>query len=132
MKPITGGCLCGSVRYRSANPPERSTLCHCSTCRRVSGSHALGLVTVARKGFQFTANFPAEYRSSVSVVRPFCSKCGTPLTYLHEGWPDAIALTISSLDVPNDAPPTDHTWMSEAIAWDKPSDGLKQYETDRP
>jgi len=130
MKPITGGCLCGSVRYGGANPPERSILCHCSTCRRASGFHALGLVTVARKRFQFTAASPAEYRSSVSVVRTFCSKCGTPLTYSHEGWPDEIALTISSLETPSDSP--DHTWMSEAIAWDKPNDGLKQYETDRP
>jgi len=89
-------------------------------------------VTVAQKGFQFTAKSPAEYRSSISVVRTFCSKCGTPLTYRHENWPDEIALTISSLDAPNEAPPSDHTWTSEAIAWDKPNDGLKQYQTDRP
>jgi hypothetical protein len=132
MEPITGGCLCGSVRYRSANPPNRSTLCHCSTCRRASGANAQGWVTLARAGFQFIASSPAEYRSSIAVRRTFCSKCGTPLTYWHEGWPDEIAVSIGSMDAPNEAPPSDHTWMSEAIAWDKPADGLKQYDTDRP
>jgi hypothetical protein len=58
-------------------------------------------------------------------------KCGTPLTYWHEGWPNEISVTISSLDAPADAQPTDHTWMSEAISWDKPADGLREYQTDR-
>ncbi len=46
MVQITGGCLCGSVRYRSANPPDRSTLCHCSTCiscARLSDGGAEGI-----------------------------------------------------------------------------------------
>jgi hypothetical protein len=132
MNSIFGGCLCGLIRYQSAGQPSRSTLCHCSSCRRASGAHALGLVTVAMAGFQFIASSPAEYRSSASVLRTFCSRCGTPLTYWHEGWPDEIALTISSLDAPAEAPPTDHTWMSEAISWDKPADGLRQYQNDRP
>jgi hypothetical protein len=132
MGSITGGCLCGSVRYLTTGSASRSTLCHCATCRRASGSHALGLVTVTMQGFQFTTQAPAEYRSSELVLRTFCATCGTPLTYWHEGWPAEISLTIGSLDTPTDAPPTDHTWMSEAISWDKPADGLTQYDTDRP
>jgi hypothetical protein len=87
---------------------------------------------MAKDGFEFVAGVPAEYRSSASVIRTFCSKCGTPLTYWHLGWPQEISVTISSLDTPADAPPTDHTWMSEAISWDKPADGLREYQTDRP
>jgi hypothetical protein len=90
------------------------------------------LVTVARQGFQFTAGTPAEYRSSEAVVRTFCSSCGTPLSYWHQAWPDEISLTIGSLDDPSDVPPSDHTWMSEAITWDRPADGLMKYDTDRP
>ena len=87
---------------------------------------------MAIDGFRFTASSPAEYRSSTLVRRTFCSKCGTPLTYWHEGWPDEIALSIGSTGAPNEAAPSDHTWMSESIAWDKPTDGLRQYDTDRP
>lgn len=77
MMVLTGSCLCGSVRYQSG-APIRSTICHCSSCRRASGSHALGLVTVARTGFTWTASNPAQYRSSAAVVRTFCGTCGTP------------------------------------------------------
>src|ERR1700675_3609302 len=132
MSVIAGRCLRGSVRYESAAGPSRSTLCYCSSCRRASGAHALGLVTVAKQGFAFTAHPPAEYPSSASVLRTFCAKCGTPLTYWHQEWPDEISLTIGSLDAPADAPPTDHTWMSEAISWDKPADGLTIFQANRP
>jgi len=131
MNVITGGCLCGAVRYRCGAPLNPATLCHCRSCRRASGAHALGLVTVARDGLQFTAEHPQEYRSSAAVVRTFCPRCGTPVSYWHEGWPGDISLTIGSLDRPECTPPEDHTWMSDAVAWDVPVDGLKRFPEDR-
>jgi hypothetical protein len=128
---FTGGCLCGEVRYESSAPRSPATLCHCPSCRRASGSHVLGLVTVARSDFRITAGSAQEYRSSAAVLRTFCPRCGTPLTYWHESWPDEISLTIGSLDTPEVAPPADHTWMSAAISWDDPADGLRRFQTDR-
>jgi hypothetical protein len=131
MNPILGGCLCGSVRYQGAGTPSSATLCHCVTCRRASGSHLLGWMTFAKKDFRFTATLPAEYGSSKPVLRTFCSRCGTPLTYVHEDSPDTIDVTIGSLDAPSAHAPNDHTWMSDALAWDKPADGLRQYPATR-
>jgi hypothetical protein len=129
---LTGGCLCGAVRYQSAASEYRSTLCHCASCRRSSGAHALGWVTVAVRGFRITAGTAAEYRSSPSVSRTFCSQCGSTLTYAHESWPAEISLCIGSLDAPEGVPPHDHIWMSDALAWDLAPDGLPQYPGDRP
>ncbi|MGO9934921.1 MAG: GFA family protein [Steroidobacteraceae bacterium] len=131
MNPITGGCLCGEVRYQCTAPPDHSTFCHCATCRRASGSHVLGWVTFAKSSFQFTSNPPAEFRSSKSVLRTFCPICGTPLTYRHEKSPDEIDVTIGSLDAPDNTSPADHIWMSDALAWDKPADGLPQFKSER-
>ena len=131
MLVLTGGCLCGDIRYQCEAPFMAPTLCHCSSCRRASGSHVLGLVTVARQSLRFDAGQPKEYRSSAAVRRSFCARCGTPLTYWHEGWPDDVSLTIGSLDNPELAPPADHTWMSEAVAWDGPMDGRVCYAADR-
>jgi hypothetical protein len=89
------------------------------------------LFTVAQQGLRFTAEHPAEYRSSATVVRTFCRRCGTPLTYWHEGWPSEVSLTIGSLDRPELVPPEDHMWMSEAVAWDDLSYGLKRFPADR-
>jgi hypothetical protein len=33
-----GGCLCGSVRYRAKGKPSRVSVCHCTDCRRCTGS----------------------------------------------------------------------------------------------
>jgi hypothetical protein len=131
MDLILGGCLCGSVRYQGAGTPSNATLCHCGTCRGASGSHLLGWITFAKKDFQFTAALPAEYRSSQLVVRTFCPRCGTPLTFSHEDSPDSIDVTIGSLDTPGAHPPQDHTWMSDAVEWDKPTDGLRHYRAAR-
>ena len=131
MSLITGGCLCGSVRYESTGVSSHPTLCHCSTCRRASGAHSLGWVTFPRAEFKFTADLPTEFRSSTPASRTFCAKCGTPLTFRHEKYPDDIDVTIGSLDAPGNVPPADHTWMSDAVAWDRPADGLPQYPANR-
>jgi hypothetical protein len=54
------------------------------------------------------------------------------LTYWHESWPNEISLTLGSLDRPDLVPPADHTWMSDAVVWDDPADGLPRFPTDRP
>ena len=33
-----GGCLCGSVRYRTVGDPIMATICHCKFCQRRTGS----------------------------------------------------------------------------------------------
>jgi hypothetical protein len=97
MEGLTGRCLCGAIQYECGKPVSNATLCHCRSCRRASGSHVLGLVTVLSQTLRFTAGRATEYRSSTAVVRSFCPACGTPLTYWHEGWPNEISLTIGSL-----------------------------------
>jgi hypothetical protein len=131
MNLILGGCLCGAVRYQGAGAPSNATLCHCFTCRHASGSHLLGWMTFEKRNFNFTASLPAEYRSSKAVIRTFCSRCGTPLTYWHEDSPNTIDVTIGSVDAPEAHAPKDHTWLSDAVLWDKPTDGLTQYLEER-
>jgi hypothetical protein len=129
---LTGGCLCGAVRYRTALPKSPPTLCHCVSCRRAAGAHVLGLYTVDRGQVLFTQGRPLDYRSSAKVRRGFCARCGTALSYWHADWPADLSVTIASLDHPELAAPADHTWMADALAWDRPADGLPQYRTDRP
>lgn len=115
-----GGCLCGALRYRATGAARFATLCHCSSCRRAAAAPAVAWVTFAVVAFAFTSGEPVRFRSSAPVLRSFCGRCGTPLTYQHEGRPEAIDVTTASLDEPERCAPLDHTWVSERLRWWRP------------
>ncbi|MGH8706951.1 MAG: GFA family protein [Burkholderiales bacterium] len=129
---MTGGCFCGEVRYEAAGECSNSMVCHCQSCRRAAGSPVVAWVTFQKRGVRFTKGSPAEYRSSPPVVRSFCSACGTPLTYRHESYGDAIDITTCSLDEPEKYPPTHHSWLGHDVSWVKFGDGLPAFPQSRP
>ncbi len=129
MAGITGGCLCGAIRYRLTEPPSSSGVCHCETCRRTASAPALPYAGISLAAFAVTKGEPVSYRSSVRVVRRFCGTCGSPLTYFNEDKPDKIDIMTCSLDDPGSVPPTEHVWVSEKLSWDVLGDGLHAYAT---
>lgn len=74
----TGGCLCGAVRYRLAEPPAGYGACHCGMCRRWGGGVDL-TVQVMPGGIEWEGGEPATYRSSDWAERGFCPRCGSSL-----------------------------------------------------
>ncbi len=129
---LTGRCLCGAIRYECGSAPlYPPTLCHCESCRRAAGAHAVGWLTFKDEALKYTAALPRDYESSPGVFRAFCPRCGTPLTYRNTRRPGEIDVTICSLDQPEKVVPADHIWMQDAPSWDRPADGLPQYPAGR-
>lgn len=124
---VTGGCFCGAVRYRATTTPLGSMICHCRTCRRVTGALLVPWVTFARKNFSFVSGLPARLESSSSVVRTFCHACGTALTYENAASADEIDVASCTLDDPNVYPPTHHSWVSHDLTWLSMRDDLPAY-----
>jgi hypothetical protein len=124
---LTGRCLCGAVRYRCPAPIAPATLCHCESCRRAAGAHVVAWLTVPLAALEYLAGEPLTYQSSAAVRRGFCGRCGTPLTYWTRSRSDEIDITIATLDAPDEVVPVDHVWMSDALAWDRPADGLPEH-----
>jgi len=85
-------------------------------------------MTVASEGFAFTRSRPVEHQSSPGVTRGFCGRCGTSLTYVNVNDVGTVDVTLASLDAPNEVRPSAHTWMHDALAWDRPGDGLPHFE----
>jgi hypothetical protein len=121
---LDGGCLCGAVRYRCSTPQSPAAYCHCMSCRRAAGAHAVAWFTVPASSLVFTQGEPTIYRSTPPVQRGFCGRCGTQLTYRNDQWPNHVDVTIGSLDQPDHVKPADHIWMEDAAGWDQPGDGL--------
>lgn len=129
---LTGGCLCRRVRYRAGPPLYTVSVCHCESCRRGIGAHAVAWLTVSRASLQFADELPAQYASSAGIFRAHCAACGTAISYYTAARPDEIYLTVGSLDDPGRLAPADHIWMADALPWDRPQDGLPQHPGTRP
>jgi hypothetical protein len=128
---LAGGCLCGAVRFRAAGEGSDATVCHCRTCRRASGAPLVAWVTLPRAGFAFTQGDPVRYRSSPPVTRTFCGRCGTALTYAHDGRPETLDVTTISLDRADELPPRDHIWMSDSLRWIRDTESLPRFPRGR-
>lgn len=109
---LTGGCVCGKLRYRTEGLPLRITVCHCTWCQRRTGT-AFGTECV----------FPIErvaivdgsslrsYRhcSDVSgrwLEQDFCVACGSAIGLRLEAVPEIRSLAIGSFD--------DRSWLDAA------------------
>lgn len=115
---LTGGCLCGAVRYRIEGGPKGDVAhCHCSMCRRAAGSVAVTWFTVDPARLTFTQGAPARYRSSEKGERTFCGACGSPLTFWHADFPDDLDVTLGTLDRPEDMPATLNIWTQSRLPW---------------
>lgn len=116
MTPVTGGCLCGRVRYEAAARP-RVHYCHCSMCRRATGSAFAVLAWVPADSLRWIGDGrPAERRSSPIARRSFCGRCGTPIGLIYDDG-DEIALHVGTLDRPGDVPPGHHYGIEGRLAW---------------
>jgi hypothetical protein len=77
--------------------------------------------------FTFVTGDPIRYRSSPPVVRSFCGKCGTPLTYQHDDSPDTVDVTTATLDLPDAFPPAREIWTEDKLAWEVLDGDLRHY-----
>jgi hypothetical protein len=130
---LTGGCLCGDVRYRITAAPVEAQYCHCRMCQRAHGAPVIAWLTVPLDGLAVTKGNPVAYRSSAKAFRHFCGSCGTPLTWREADNPRLVDVSIGSLDNPEAIAPTMHVWTDSRIAWFESADHLPRYPTnERP
>ena len=81
-----GSCLCGQVKYHVKGPYIRFFFCHCSRCRRATGTaHAANIFTRAGN-VEFTSGAEKVKRfdlpTAAQYSRAFCTECGAPVPYL--------------------------------------------------
>ena len=67
-----GGCACGAVQFEAYGDPTKTIYCHCTACRRQTGSPAVVFVVLDRDKVQFARGARKCYESSPSVMRLVC------------------------------------------------------------
>ncbi|MEM1276888.1 MAG: GFA family protein [Pseudomonadota bacterium] len=120
---MKGRCLCGDISWEYTGEPTWNALCHCESCRRASSAPVLACIGALRAQVTWTGT-PAIYRSSPGVERLFCPRCGSPMAFRGEAFPDEIFLYAGSLEDQPQYTPTLHTHHGERVPWLELADNL--------
>ena len=84
-RQMTGGCMCGAVRYQTTGEPFTVNHCHCRSCRKHNGAPVVTLAGFKSDQVVFSGAERKLYESSAGANRAFCVNCGTPITWEGDG-----------------------------------------------
>ena len=124
---VTGGCLCGAVRYEIEGGLREVIGCHCGQCQRTHGNFAAYTATAVERLVFLEQRGLAWYQSSDTARRGFCRECGSSLFW--DPLPkDYIAVAAGSLDQPTGLKLTKHIFVEDKPDFYEITDGLPQYK----
>ena len=132
MTTITGGCLCGQVRYEARGEPGGMGFCYCADCRKASGSGFIpfmgfpaSVLTITGRTHQFHS--PALGGST--ATRNSCPDCGGLVFGGIHGVHDSHTIYAGSLDDPSQFRPTLAIFVRDKPDWVAMPEGLTVFET---
>lgn len=127
---IRGSCLCGAVRYEVTGALGPVALCHCSMCRKASGSAFASNASVARDDFRLVSGGESleRYESSPGKWRSFCRVCGSPIFAEDPAMPDHVRIRLGLLDDDPEARPSFHYAVNFKAPWWEITDELPRLE----
>jgi adenylate cyclase len=128
--PITGGCMCGAIRYEAREHPTETGYCHCSRCQKASGNLFISYAVFPTDALKITCGKPKFFQSSPSLDRGFCSDCGTPVVHYYLKGNDIVIVMLGSMDHPEEWPPTMHVGVESQISWLSIHDNLPRLRSE--
>ena len=126
-RSLSGGCLCGAVRYEARGEPINVRLCHCRLCQKATGQPFFARALFLRDQVRIEGE-TAGFHSSEDLERRFCPKCGTGVFAGRTSAPDRIAVTLASLDDPDALKPQAQIWTSRRIGWVESLGGIAEFD----
>lgn len=116
---LQGRCLCGNVAFQISGPPPKIYQCHCSLCRKVSGSASNAALLVAREAFQWIDGEQgiASYSTISGFKSDFCSRCGSPVPNLTKDQ-EKYWVPAGLLDRSDSLKVAAHVYVDSKATWD--------------
>ena len=130
---VAGECLCGAVRYEIDGELSGIWFCHCSKCRRASGSAFQPGVLGARASFRWLGGEDRieEYRAPSGYRRVFCRTCGSTLPLFPAGTA-YVWLPVGAIEGDPGVRPTHHIHVASKASWFEIADDLPQFPERAP
>lgn len=130
-KTVKGRCLCGQVSYEISGNIGIFQYCHCSRCRRVTGSaHCANLMVGLDQfswlqGEDFVSSYlPPDTRHFATA---FCKQCGSNLPWQSKSG-KAVIVPAGSLDEHPDIEPSQNVFFASRAPWYRPASELPAYD----
>ena len=132
--PLTGGCLCGGVRFRVDAPLVVATYCHCTRCQRRTGTAASAQARIQPGSLTVTQGeeLIRTYAPPDGFPKLFCCACGSALWSRSPDDPGIMSVRLGAFDGDPGIRPSLRQFVAYAASWeDIPDDGLPRYD-ERP
>jgi hypothetical protein len=127
---MTGGCLCGGVRFEIDAPLGKATYCHCTRCQRRTGTAASaqakvesGSLTILQ-GQELIRNWTPED----GMAKDFCGECGAHLWSRDPDTDEIFSVRLGAVDGDPGVRPVLRQHLDSAAPWEPiPDDGLERH-----
>ena len=135
-EPLTGGCLCGAVRYEIAEPLVAAGYCHCTRCQRRTGTASSAQGRVAPGAFRLVSGeqqLGSHVPADGGFVKVFCRECGSALWSEAPDDRELRSVRLGTFDGDPGIRPCYRQFVASAAPWEPiPDDGLPRFDGSRP
>jgi len=130
-KSFKGSCLCQAVSYQFHGPEYVFQYCHCSRCRKFTGSAHASNIIVDPKQFEWLSGEDQvgrfEHPEASHFATCFCKKCGSSLPWLAQSGA-AIIIPAGTLDDDPEIKPMQNIYWKYRAPWREAVDTLPQHD----
>jgi len=133
--PLTGGCLCGGVRYELSATPLSARYCHCTRCQRRTGTASSVTARIVPGSLSIVSGeeLVGEWKPEDGAAKVFCTRCGGALWTRDPENPGDLGVRMGTFDEDPGVRPSSRQYVAYAAAWEPiPDDGLPRYPERRP
>lgn len=127
----SGGCACGTIRYRVEGEPLTSVYCYCTDCQRRSNSDRTFSAWVPSAAFKVTQGSPAVFArrsdSGAEMTHHFCARCGINLFVTSDAFA-VVPVCINTLDPPHGLTAKMAIFTGSAPEWALFAEALPRFE----
>ncbi len=115
-----GACNCGAISFRINADLKDVYVCHCSICRRATGSNGIAVIVVDSTKFEWTSGeslINSWQKPASDWEMAFCSNCGSPLPGANDATQTFIPAGLIT-EGDEDLKIAHHIWTDSKAAWD--------------
>jgi hypothetical protein len=134
-KAIRGSCLCGAVHYQFHGPEYVFQYCHCSRCRKFTGSAHAANIIIAPEQFEWLSGADQvgrfEHPQAKHFATCFCRQCGSSLPWKSQSG-GAVIIPAGTLDDDPEIRPSQNIFWKDRAPWREAVESLPHYDELQP